>query len=66
MKFHVLAVLSREPNQQQFQNRAVIGKVLEVQDPKQLSDTVANWLGMVLREEPCSTKLLSLSHAQVT
>ena len=68
MKFHVLCVLNRplttSPGQQ-LENRAVTGKILEIQSPEQLVGAVAEWLQFIMRDEPCSTQLLSLSHTQI-
>ena len=68
MKFNVLCVLNRPVTLgqgQQVQNRAVVGRDFDVQSPEQLAGEVAVWLGLIMRDEPCSTQLLSLSHTQI-
>ena len=64
MKFSVLCLLNR-PLTEGVQNRAVVSGEVEIQSLEQLSAAVSQWLGLIMREEPSSTEVLSLSHTKI-
>ena len=68
MKFKVLCLLNRPlklDQGQRVQNRAIVVRDFDVNSPEQFSVEVAVWLGGIMRNEPCSTEVLSLSHTRI-
>ena len=64
MRFHVLAVFSREPDGQKFQDRFIADTTIKT-DIDSLRQRIVDWLREIFHEEPVSTKLISLSHARI-
>jgi hypothetical protein len=64
MRFHVLAVFSREPNEQKFQDRFLVDTIIDTSIVF-VHEEIKTWLRGILREEPMSTKLLSISHTRI-